>query len=1314
VDEYDRMIAAINEKEREDIKQRDALLISKIEYEAFRSNSYKPLIEDLNDRIEQYEKLIQNQREARIEVKKNLIHCNNFTDEGIYYCIVQNYRGGTMKIIRESIHAVIFVEKSIPYLVEVAPIYIPRVRTIRKKWNIYSSIQGTFTKGILEGLVVIRYNDGSFYEGPYIPETAIDHRGKAIDEAKARNHYGVYTLSDGRIFEGYTVDNHFDVRNLNSFYRLTLPNKKGIYEGYFCDEQFHGSGMFTYEDGSVYEGHWFRGTRFGHGQYRSSEGWTYEGFYDTDRRHRLGIINYPNGSCYMGEWFYDDIKGKGIYITPLRDVYRGELLNKLFHGVGELLYADGSKYIGDFKDGIRCGKGIFTDSVGHEYYGNFINDVKHGEHVVKLIISTEEVGQDNYEIRIGQYENGNLIKWKLKFSNPIATKQFIKLFKKNRDMFDSVYSMILAKNLPALPDGIDANNDQVKNIIYKIRQEAGMLVGEHALKQAMAQLDALLKPINEKKKLIENYNAEIEKLCFQKATLDYEANRYNTTYNNFMSKYDKLSQQNEQYWIDDPTEIRYKFNLACKALDTLSVDDYFRFHNHRVIPPFVQKIFDGICCLLNLDLDWNVQTMLVSDALTNSRNGDEEAVRLNYKCKLAELMKTYKVYDYVNIQRSDVLDIILADIRFHRDSYYVQSTGPCGPILVDWVKINFQYIKAARKIYKQLRTAEEFKMNGYRAKANRNKRKDEVQEIEKKIEIKRGIATIEQIDLEELQHGLLKAHDLLEFIAARFTFSGSEARMDYYKLFEQKIEAKRDVFTIEVTLQGIIDQVIIRSEKEKYDQKNAILASGQKWIEPEVIKPLIRDWILEEVITQQNIQIEKGQTIGYWFEPEDTDLKTEYTAQLISLIIDIVTAKMNDTLNDKAEARSWISRKGKFLSSRFLFIEAWRCWEQKAIEIRDNRAVENWEQIFGDTDSCARMAMEAKLSVRMSSIARDQAKIWAKCHPDEIKAAEIAMSNEFESMYENGEDIAVEALAVIESDSDEISPTIKACCSCWIRLHPDEMNKARDAKNKYLADLFHDQYPDNTGETCFKILNGWGNSEEMQWVEYADHWKSFHMEEYDKCSIAILKEMANEFIEKYPVNTYISAAEIIEKNAVVSYITDEEIKAQYIVDEKDLLNANTWGTLNQGMLRKGRNNLQKEFLGEVKNQWNDLELQTENFTKGSSLMINSNDIEDRFLGFRNRLLNKFAWLYGYLCLQYDVTLKAIENHILMDPIEKTIHRVRPSLREKYIKDKDREYLQEKNRLEKLSVSYLEKISLWNTYFGIVNKSEELQELYYNT
>lgn len=94
-----------------------------------------------------------------------------------------------------------------------------------------------------------------------------------------------------------------------------------------------------------------------------------------------------------------------------------------------------------------------------------------------MIIDIQEPGQDNYEIRIGIFDMGRFVAWKSKFANPVTTKQFINLFRGNRDMFDSVYSMILAKNLPALPEGIDPFNDHVKNIIMRIRNEAGMLVG---------------------------------------------------------------------------------------------------------------------------------------------------------------------------------------------------------------------------------------------------------------------------------------------------------------------------------------------------------------------------------------------------------------------------------------------------------------------------------------------------------------------------------------------------------------------------------------------------------------------------------------------------------------------------------------------------------------------------------------------------------------------------------------------------------------------------------------------------------------------
>jgi hypothetical protein len=105
------------------------------------------------------------------------------------------------------------------------------------------------------------------------------------------------------------------------------------------------------------------------------------------------------------------------------------------------IYADTSRYVGEFKFGYRDGKGIFTEKEGNSFYGNFVKDLKEGEHVCKLMIDIEESDQSNYEIRIGQFSKGELVRWKSKFANPITTRQFIDQFRGNRDMFDSVYRL---------------------------------------------------------------------------------------------------------------------------------------------------------------------------------------------------------------------------------------------------------------------------------------------------------------------------------------------------------------------------------------------------------------------------------------------------------------------------------------------------------------------------------------------------------------------------------------------------------------------------------------------------------------------------------------------------------------------------------------------------------------------------------------------------------------------------------------------------------------------------------------------------------
>ena len=233
-----------------------------------------------------------------------------------------------------------------------------------------------------------------------------------------------FIRKDGRIFEGSEVDNHFDPLNLNSFYRLTLRNGE-VYEGMFCDESYHGTGIYRFRDGSTYEGHWHRGSRYGHGHFRfpgdeekELPAWTYEGGFNADKLHGNGVLTKADGSTYIGQFYYDKQQGVGILISTLRDVYKGQILDGVKHGVGELLYADGSRHIGNFKNGKRHGKGIFKDAGGNQYYGHFIEEYMHGELIVKEIIPVEEEGQRNFEIRIGVYDMGKFIKWKLKYSNP--------------------------------------------------------------------------------------------------------------------------------------------------------------------------------------------------------------------------------------------------------------------------------------------------------------------------------------------------------------------------------------------------------------------------------------------------------------------------------------------------------------------------------------------------------------------------------------------------------------------------------------------------------------------------------------------------------------------------------------------------------------------------------------------------------------------------------------------------------------------------------------------------------------------------------
>lgn len=78
--------------------------------------------------------------------------------------------------------------------------------------------------------------------------------------------------------------------------------------------------------------------------------------------HGRGVYTYKNGSVYEGELRNDKFNGVGRFTFTNGCVYEGNFKNDKFDGYGILYYSNGYKYVGDFKNDLRHGKGTMFDA----------------------------------------------------------------------------------------------------------------------------------------------------------------------------------------------------------------------------------------------------------------------------------------------------------------------------------------------------------------------------------------------------------------------------------------------------------------------------------------------------------------------------------------------------------------------------------------------------------------------------------------------------------------------------------------------------------------------------------------------------------------------------------------------------------------------------------------------------------------------------------------------------------------------------------------------------------------------------------------
>jgi hypothetical protein len=332
-------------------------------------------------------------------------------------------------------------------------------------------------------------------------------------------------------------------------------------------------------------------------------------------------------------------------------------------------------------------------------------------------------------------------------------------------------------------------------------------------------------------------------------------------------------------------------------------------------------------------MEWKKQQMIVSDYKFNQVHQDEDALRFQYECKLVHMMTKYNVFNFLKClddpNAMAQLDVIFANPRFRRDSYYIESCGEVAPAVVDWIRANFNYLKKAVIIRPQLGIIEEKRVEGFRLKALYTKKMEEQDALIQYVEIAKKNLADANHDLEDLENGLAKANDMMGFIADSFRQrDAEEGKLDYYQMLEYKIEEMKEKFTLEGVCEYLIQGVETNISNENKRKMRDAQARGIEWVEEKRVAPNLYDALkMDLLIAQEKIE-EEGRSLGYSFIPQENAMTKEETAIKIDMCAYGIVDTINEFMNEDSQIRMWRSNKGRIITIRFLYVYAGKIWTE--------------------------------------------------------------------------------------------------------------------------------------------------------------------------------------------------------------------------------------------------------------------------------------------------------------------------------------------------------------------------------------------------
>eukprot|EP00947_MAST-08B_sp_MAST-8B-sp1_P005210 g5210.t1 len=236
--------------------------------------------------------------------------------------------------------------------------------------------------------------------------------------------------------------------------------------------------------------------------------------------------------------------------------------------------------------------------------------------------------------REGMWVKGVRARWIHTRTNPAATAEFVLRFPNPPADYMHAYGMMIAEQLPDLPEAVDGKDPAVQQIVHGIMEVAGEWIAYESAKRVVVDIEECEPPLaaarSEHKRLVSLCEDKDLELETQQEAIDDEKEQLEEIAGNIQDTKGKIN----NFWSNDSLNCKANYEESISKMAECTSRDWYNLKATTSPSTMVKVLADAVCMIFQQEIDWKVAQSFFQNSETNSNQGDLEALVEPYDVKI--------------------------------------------------------------------------------------------------------------------------------------------------------------------------------------------------------------------------------------------------------------------------------------------------------------------------------------------------------------------------------------------------------------------------------------------------------------------------------------------------------------------------------------------------------------------------------------------------------------------------------------------------------------------------------------------------------